>query len=126
MAWFDANLLANMRADVANLMPDTCVIKSPTYSTDPAYGWGTATFSPVASGTVACRLDPLGNQTTTQYAIAEGVDSTRKRYRLTVPYDAPLAASYRVEINNTEYEVAQLDDDHSGRVLRRAIVMERE
>lgn len=111
--------LTRMRAQVADLLPDTAVIAAPGWSSDGA-GGGTVTHTPVSGGTVACRLDPLPKLQMTQ-EVAGGEVLTVK-YVFTAPYDAPLDVDYRVTVAGEAYEVIHLDIDHSWRVSRRAIV----
>lgn len=115
--------IAKMRQQVEDRLPDTCVIHSHTGAKDSA-GRPTQTWAAVVGGTVACRVDRMG-----QAQILNQVDALREqtevRYQLTVPYDAPIAANYRVVHNSKTYEVLQLDVDHSWNVSKKAIVVER-
>lgn len=115
--------LAKMRQQVEDRLPDTCVIQASTNAVDTG-GAFEKTWAAVTGGTVACRVDRLG-----QAQILNQVDALREqievRYQLTVPYDAPLAANYRVVHNTKTYDVLQLDIDHSWNVSKKAIVVER-
>ena len=119
MTWLTDDDLTQMRADVAELLPDTAVISAPAWVSDGA-GGGSQTYTAVAGGTVACRLDPLPKLQMAQ-EVAGGEILTVK-YILTVPYGAPLAVDYRVTTGGSTYEMVHLDIDHSWRVSRRAIV----
>jgi head-tail adaptor len=114
--------LARMRAQLNARLPGTAVIQQAIRTPDGAGGWS-ETWTAVTGGTVACRLDPIGVGTVRETSIALR-ETLVVRYRLTVPYDAPLAADFRVVINGKTYEIVQLDDQHSQRVSRRAVVAE--
>lgn len=119
MSFFNADQLTRMRADVANLLPDSCVIYSPSYASDGA-GGGTLTYSAV--GTVACRVDPINLRE--QIAIQAQGEKLKSMYQLTLPYDTTIAANYQVVTGGKTYQVEQMDIDHSGRVSRRAKISE--
>lgn len=109
--------LAALRADIAETMPSTCVISRGTSTTDAA-GFSSKASAPV--GTAICRLDPL-NRMGTKEVVA--LRETLAIYRqLTVPHDADLRVNDRVTVAGREYEVIQLDDDHSLRAVRRAVL----
>lgn len=113
--------LAALRQDMLDLMPDSCVIQRPTETVGSA-GFPSRTYNAV--GTVVCRLDPLKRQATQEViALQEALTYYRQ---LTVPYDTDLRAEDKVVIGTRSYEVRQLDDDHSLRAVRRAVVVETE
>lgn len=114
--------LAKMRSQVLELLPGTCVIQSPTNSTG-SMGGVTQTYAAVAGGTVACRVDPLGN-TSAEIALYAQRETTKIIQRLTVPYDAPLAPNYRVVTGGNTYEVVSINAVHSWNVSKRAIITE--
>lgn len=113
--------LAQMRADVERMLPDTAVIKAVTRTSDGAGGWSES-WSPVTGGTVACRLDPMTKSE--RWAARAGQEMLAVQYQLTVPYDAPLAADRQVVVGGSVYEVVQMDVDHSWNVSKRATVRE--
>ena len=111
--------LAALRDDMAALMPETCVISRATETTDSA-GFVTRTHAPV--GTAICRLDPAG-RVGTRDVIA--LRETLAMYRqLTVPHVTDIRAGDRVTVAGRDYEIIQLDDDHSLRAVRRATIVE--
>ena len=109
--------LAALRADVLGLLPDTCVIQRATTTTNSAGAW-TETYS--AAGTVVCRLDPFKMATGEQVIAAQ--ERGRAWYQLSVPWDADLRDGDRVTVSSVTYELVQVHDDHSHRLVRRAIV----
>lgn len=109
-----------MRAQVAQTLPDTAIIKAVTTVSDGA-GGRTPTWAAVTGGTVSCRIDPLGSSAAADAVIASQ-EAITTHYQLTVPHDAPIAQNNQVEINSDVYEVVSLYEDHSWRVSRRAIV----
>lgn len=113
-------MLALMRADVAELLPDTCVIQFPGTAVD-AGGAPLEAYVAVTGGTVGCRLDPLKERSS---AVGQeiGRESLAYARQLTCPHDAPLGENARCVIGGRNYEVVALVEDHSWRVSRRAIV----
>lgn len=110
--------LAQARADVLETLTDTCTIQRATEATD-AYGHTAKTWVAAASG-AACRIDPFARQDSSgQIALQE---KGRAWYRLTLKWDADLRDGDRVAYAGDIYEVLQLHDDHSARIVRRAIV----
>lgn len=115
-----ASQLARMRAEVAQLLPNTCTIQQPTNTKDGKGGvvqtWSTA----VGGANVPCRLDPMDKPVQAdEQGQREAIVNQR---RLTVPYDAPLAVDYRVIVGSETYEIRDLADDGSWRPTKRAIV----
>lgn len=113
--------LATLRAEMLDLMPDTCVIQRPATTVGSA-GFAAKTYSAV--GTAACRLDPLKKQLDKEVLAMQ--ETTAYYRQLTVPYDTDLRAEDKVVIGGRTYEVRQLDDDHSLRAVRRAVVVKTE
>jgi hypothetical protein len=114
----DSDLLW-MRAEVESLLPGTAVLYAKSWVSDGA-GGGTPTYAATTGGTVACRLDPLGDS---ERMIALR-DSLAQRFRLTLPHDAPITPHNRVTVAGRTYEIIDLDDFHSWNVSRRALVSE--
>lgn len=112
-------LLAVQRAQIAQLLPDTCTIQSVSAWTSDGAGGQVPTWSTLA--TVACRLDPLKQQA--QPEEVAGREAIIVPRQLTVPWDAPLDVDRRVVIGTETYEIRELVDDHSWRVCRRAKVV---
>jgi head-tail adaptor len=112
----DNNELADMRAAVLDLLPDTCNILSVTETPDGAGGmtqtWGTA------SAGVACRLDYQTGMET----IAGGALRAYSRYILTVPYDASVTELNKIEHGTKTYNVSSVDDDKSWPIVRRVVL----
>lgn len=125
MKWLDSNLTDWQRDMMNPLLPGTCVISSATYTKDSA-GANIVSYAAVSGGTVACRLDPLGNSTAKEMTTILGREALNRARFLTVPYDAPLAIDRRITIDSKTYEVATLVDEHSARAVRRAIVVRME
>lgn len=122
MSFITSSELDQLRLDMAELMPDTAVIQASTWVGDGA-GGGSASWTPVTGGTVACRIDPM-NLRGVQAGVIAGQETLTVRYQATFPHDAPLVENYRVVIGSSTYELVQLDVDHSKRATRRAIVSE--
>lgn len=113
--------LTQMRTQLSTRLPDSAIIQAPTYPGDSAGGPGTANYTAVGGGTVACRLDPV-DSVAEHIQILSARENLKVVYRLVVPYDAPLAKDCRVLINGDTFEILALADQHSWRVCRRALV----
>lgn len=122
MGWLNDGFINWQREIIEqNLLPSTCVISNPVYTPDSA-GALTTSYNP--AGTVACRLDPI-TTTNAKITIELNQQMLERARILTVPKDAPLALDVRVVVDaNRAYKVLSLSDDHSARVVRRAIVGE--
>ena len=109
--------LADLRADMGELLPDTVVIKRVTSSiSDAGYEIGTA----VAVGTVAGRIDIFNKQSVGQYAM---LDAARAYYQLTVAHDASVDDGDTLTISGADYEVIQAHTGQSSRGVRRALIV---
>jgi hypothetical protein len=113
--------LSWMRADVANTLPDTCILLMRTTGSS-ASGGATATYTPV--GTVACRFDPLSErsrimiQANSPLINAEGI--------LTLPYGTGLVAHSHVSLNGHTYEELDVALDRSWSVCERSLIAKAE
>lgn len=105
--------LVSMRADIADLLPDTCSILSLTTTPDGQGGvtetWGTATAS------VSCRLDAYRGKE----ALAGGAIQPFNTYVLTVPYDTTITTANKIEHSSTTYNVTSVDADKSWPITMR-------
>jgi hypothetical protein len=122
MSWLTAEELAEMRAAVLKLLPDTVVILERTWVSDGA-GGGSETLAAVANGTVAARFDPI--QSRNQLAVVAGQARLMEWYQATLPHDAPLVAGRVLQKGADQYDIKQLSEKHSWNVSRRAIVEKR-
>ena len=107
--------IAQLRADAADYMPDTCTIQTPTHTKDAQGGWTTAWADTYTS--ISCRLAPLPMQ---QGAEMEGEQvQAVSRWVLTVAYNQAIAENYRVVHDSETYEVVRMEDTHSNRTAKR-------
>ena len=111
-----ATELANMRAVVEQLLPDTCNILTVTRTADGAGGWTDSWGTVTAS--VDCRLDPISGKE----QLAGGAIEPFHRFVLTVPYDTTILPAYRIEHSTFIYNIISVDYDKSWPVSKRAIV----
>jgi SPP1 family predicted phage head-tail adaptor len=105
--------LADMRAAVEELMPDTCNLLTSTYTPDGA-GGGTLTWGTV-SAAVACRLDIESGME----QIAGGAMQPFTRTVLSIPYDTTITNEYRVEHGGYIYNVKATNLDQSWPIVKR-------
>lgn len=112
-------MLIQMREQVAELLPDLCVIKSQSYISDGA-GGGSILWTPVAGGTVACRLDPLSTQQRQKDVFFANKPTEKVAYTLTLPYDAPLEPEDQITAKGHDYRILGINDQHSNNVSVRA------
>ncbi len=109
--------LAQIRTDYEKAtMPDTCDILSLTRTGDSAGGWSEAWGT--ASGTIACRIDPLvGNE-----QLAGGGVQSFYTYILSLPHGTSITAANRVKINSVVYNVTDVDANKSWSSCVRATI----
>lgn len=113
-----ASELAQIRADIAELLPDTCDILSATNASDGQGGivqtWGTVT-----GGTaVPCRFDyKTGKENLNSAALmpyASGVVS--------MAYDETVTPDNRVKIGSNTYGIVSVNTDQSWKGVTRVMV----
>lgn len=112
-----ADELADLRAEALGLLPDQAVILRPEGTVTASGAWS-ETYS--AAGTVAARIDPF--KMTQGDRVIAAQERGRAWYQLSVPWDADLRDGDRVSVADVTYELVQVHDDHSQRIVRRAIV----
>ncbi|MCC6614218.1 MAG: head-tail adaptor protein [Anaerolineae bacterium] len=113
--------LAQLRADLEELLPDTCTIQADGGSVDSA-GHVTPSWSNTATG-VACRLDPFTVRSDSRGVIAQQ-ERTRTYYTLTLPYNTTIEYGNRVIFGSLTLEIVQLFTTHSLHGVVRALVAE--
>jgi len=113
----DQELVA-LRVIADDWFPDTCTIQTRTESVD-ALGGSSLSWSDTYED-VDCRLAPLGMQRAEQvfnFAL-EG----RSTWMLSVAYDQAITIEDRITFDSDTYEVLAVEDDHSYRTIRRALL----
>mgnify|MGYP001151829381 FL=1 len=112
-----ANELAQIRADVAGLLPDTCDILEVTRTSDGAGSWvetwGTATAD------VRCRLDfrSYGKE-----AMNATVLTPFKGEIISMEYDETITTANRVLLNSVTYNITGVNDNQSWIGVKRVSV----
>jgi head-tail adaptor len=116
---FSAAELAQIRADILALLPDTCSILAVTNTSDGAGGvsetWGTVT-----GGTaVPCRLDyrKEGRESVTSAALNPYHGGI-----LSVAYDQSITTANRVEISGQAYNVTGVNNQQGWLVVQQVSV----
>ena len=105
--------LASIRADVADLMPDTCIIITVTNTPDTMGGYTQGTAA-AAGGTVNCRLDAkIINTLRASESKAAGGIQPFHQFILTVPYDTTISTENQVQKGSEVYNVISVDADKS-------------
>lgn len=114
MTWLSSAELAQMRADVLELLPDTCSILAVTYTSDGEGGltesWGTAYAN------VACRLDFTSGVETN----IGGAVNPYTRAKISLPYDTVLATTNRILTGGYTYAITSINNGQSWNVSVRA------
>lgn len=104
--------LASARAALEESLPDTAIIKNPSWVSDGG-GGGTTTFT--ASGTVPCRIMPVSGN--------ERVEGARlnadTEYLVTAPYDAAVDKDSVLEIDSRVFSVTAVGEPRSWAVSLR-------
>jgi head-tail adaptor len=107
-----AELTAMRDAIKAATFPDTAYILSGTLTSD---GMGGNTTSWGTTGTAICRLDMVqGNE-----LLAGGAIQPFTRYVLSLPYDATIASTNRVQIGTSTYSVKSINAGQSWSAVTR-------
>ena len=118
MTWMTTHEIAQMRADVLSMLPDTCSILSVAYTRDGEGGltevWGTATPS------VKCRIDFDTQQSYGREVIVGGAIQPFTRVVLSMPYDTTLATTNRILADGNTYAVKSTNAGQSWIVAVRA------
>lgn len=110
--------LTQLRADAADLLPDTCDIVRRTITNDQGHA---SESTATAVSATPCRLDPA------QRGEVDGMVNEQERgenyYRLTVGWNIDLRDGDQITFDSDTYRVVLLQDDHSARMVRRALVV---
>ena len=109
-----ARELAQMRADIEDLFPDTCDILSVMYTADSEGGfaeaWGTATAN------VHCRIDyRSGTERMTGGAI-----QPYNKAVISLPYNTTISATNRIKSGAYTWSILSLNDGQSWQAVKRA------
>ena len=109
-----ARELAQMRADIEDLMPDECDILSVAYTSDGEGGltesWGTAVAN------VPCRLDYRSGREN----IAGAAVQSYNKAVLSLPYSTEIETTNRVQIDTSVWSVISVNHKQSWDAVRRA------
>ena len=105
-------MLAAMRSAIADLLPDTCYILSPT-STPDGYGGVTQTWG--TAGTATCRLDHVSGRE----IASGGAIQPFEGYTLSLPYDTTINESWRVVVSSVTYAVKSVNIGQSWQAVKR-------
>ena len=109
-----ARELAQMQADIYDLLPDTCDILSVAYTSDSEGGfaeaWGTATAG------VHCRIDyRSGTERMTGGAI-----QPYNKAVISLPYNTTISATNRIKSGAYTWSILSLNDGQSWQAVKRA------
>jgi SPP1 family predicted phage head-tail adaptor len=110
--------LAQIRADIETLMPDTCSILQETLTSDGQGGWNSSWGTAVAGTAVPCRVDYMTGKEALQ---AESL----KPYQTAVvsmAYDQTVTAANRIVINGVTHTIHSVNTNASWIGVKRAYV----
>ena len=113
MPLLSQNELDQLRVDLSDLLPDTCVILHPTFTQDngdQTIAWGTAVASAL------CRFDPDTSPITDTLADREAMLS---RFIVTMEYNVNVNAGDRLVFSSNTYTITSLYGEHSLRGVKR-------
>ena len=109
-----ARELAQMQADIYDLLPATCDILSVAYTADSEGGfaeaWGTATAN------VPCRIDFRSGRE----SLMGGAIQPYSKAVLSVPYNTTLSLTNRVKSGGYTWAIVSLNDGQSWQAVKRA------
>lgn len=94
--------LDQMRADVAELLPDSCSILSNARTSDGAGGWSD---NWTVSATVACRADPITQRDSSELFAKQ--DTANEMLQFTVPHDTSVSTQNRVRYDGNDYDIVE-------------------
>ena len=111
--------LSQLRNDVLETLPDTCRIERPTVVQSHGYTsntWGTAVAS------TSCRIDPDTSRQDVE--VVAGREGSISRYILTLIWNVDVQEGDRIVMltDNKNYQLTELHEAHSDRIVRRARV----
>lgn len=112
-----ATELTQLRAAAVDLLPDTCRIEYPTTVNTNGYvteTWGTAVAS------AKCRFDP--DKSRKEENIIGEREAMVTRYQVTLEWNTTIADGYRLIYAGGTFQVIELHDNHSLRMVRRCRV----
>ena len=109
-----ARELAQMRADIEDLFPDTCDILSVAYTADSEGGfaeaWGTATAG------VKCRIDYRSGREN----LMGGAIQPYSKAVLSVPYNTTISLTNRVKSGDYVWSILSINEGQSWQAVKRA------
>jgi len=109
-----ARELAQMQADIYDLLPDTCDILSVAYTSDSEGGfaeaWGTATAN------VHCRINYRSGRET----MVGGAIQPYSKAVLSVPYNTTISLTNRVKSGDYVWSIVSINDGQSWQAVKRA------
>ena len=109
-----ARELAQMQADIYDLLPDTCDILSVAYTSDSEGGfaeaWGTATAG------VKCRIDYRSGRE----SMTGGAIQPYSKAVLSVPYNTTISLTSRVKIGDYVWSILSINEGQSWQAVKRA------
>jgi head-tail adaptor len=116
MTQLSTDELAQIRADVLTLLPDTGYLLSSSFAPDGAGGWietwGTA-------GTVSYRLDPIRQRE----SVAGAALTSFNQYQLTLPYNTAVTPEYRFQAaSGARFSILGVDGGKSWAASVRCLV----
>jgi hypothetical protein len=119
-----AGELSQLRSDIDEFLPDTCIIRRATLAAPDARGLSDP--SPVAVGTIICRVDPFNKQRDSNLLGTEFGSfrvASRSWYMLTLKHNADIDDADNIDFNGKIYQVLRVFDDHSNRAVKRVLIV---
>jgi hypothetical protein len=116
-----AGELASMRTDATAWLPQTCRVWRLSVVSDNR-GGQTQTYA-LHEDALPCRLAP-GSSRTEAEVVIEGRSVTDKQWLVTVPHDAEVLSTDRVEVSGLMLEITSLDRGRADLVSLRLVCRE--
>ncbi len=116
--------LSQLRSDINETLPDTCIVRRSTLADPDARGFSDP--DPSAVGTIICRVDPFNKQRDSNLL---GTDfgsfrvASRSWYMLTLKDNADIEDADNIVFNSKAYEVLRIFDDHTNRAVKRVLIV---
>lgn len=119
MSGLTAAELAQIRSDIAGLLPDTCNLLSATRTSDGAGGWADTWGTVTGGSALPCRLDfrDPGKERVVNASI-----TPYKTGVLSLAYDKPISTNYRVQMGTQLFNVTGENTTQSWLTVRQVNV----
>ena len=112
--------LAQIRADIANTLPDTCSILAIIHTSDGAGGWSDSAGTIAGGTSVPCRIDFAFNSG--KEHMSNATLTPFKSGVVSMAYDKTITTANQIQIGSTIYNITGVNDQQSWIGVKRCTV----